>query len=71
MNEPLLQVTDLKQYFPISRGYTVKAVNGVPFCIYPGETYHRPEHHTAVYPHLRKRALSGQRDRRQTGRLHP
>ena len=39
MNEPLLQVTDLKQYFPISRGYTVKAVNGVSFCIYPGETY--------------------------------
>ena len=28
MNEPLLQVTDLKQYFPISRSYTVKAVNG-------------------------------------------
>ena len=39
MNEPLLQVTDLKQYFPISRSYTVKAVNGVSFCIYPGETY--------------------------------
>ena len=39
MNEPLLQVTDLKQYFPISRSYTVKAVNGVSFCIWPGETY--------------------------------
>ena len=39
MNEPLLQVTDLKQFFPISRSYTVKAVNGVSFCIYPGETY--------------------------------
>ena len=39
MNEPLLQVTDLKQYFPISRSYTVKALNGVSFCIYPGETY--------------------------------
>ena len=39
MNEPLLHVTDLKQYFPISRSYTVKAVNGVSFCIYPGETY--------------------------------
>ena len=39
MHEPLLQVTDLKQYFPISRSYTVKAVNGVSFCIYPGETY--------------------------------
>ena len=39
MSEPLLQVTDLKQYFPISRSYTVKAVNGVSFCIWPGETY--------------------------------
>ena len=39
MKEPLLQVTDLKQYFPISRSYTVKAVNGVSFCIWPGETY--------------------------------
>ena len=39
MNEPLLQVTDLKQYFPISRSYTGKALNGVSFCIYPGETY--------------------------------
>ena len=41
MNEkqPLLTVKDLKQYFPISRKYTVKAVNGVSFEIYPGETY--------------------------------
>ena len=39
MNEPLLQVTDLKQYFPISRSYPVQAVHGVSFCIYPGETY--------------------------------
>ena len=39
MKEPLLQVDHLKQYFPISRSYTVKAVNGVSFCIYPGETY--------------------------------
>ena len=37
--EPLLTVEGLKQYFPISRSYTVKAVNGVSFCIYPGETY--------------------------------
>ncbi|MDO5131901.1 MAG: ATP-binding cassette domain-containing protein [Eubacteriales bacterium] len=39
MSEPLLKVENLKQYFPISRRYTVKAVNGVSFEIYPGETY--------------------------------
>ena len=39
MSEPLLKVENLKQYFPISRSYTVKAVNGVSFSIYPGETY--------------------------------
>ena len=39
MSEPLLQVENLKQYFPISRSFTVKAVNGVSFDIYPGETY--------------------------------
>ena len=39
MSEPLLKVENLKQYFPISRSYTVKAVNGVSFNIYPGETY--------------------------------
>lgn len=38
-NEPLLKVDNLKQHFSISRGYTVKAVNGVSFDIYPGETY--------------------------------
>lgn len=37
--QPLLQVENLKQYFPVSRSYTVKAVNGVSFNIYPGETY--------------------------------
>lgn len=37
--EPILIVKDLKQYFPVSRKYTVKAVNGVSFEIYPGETY--------------------------------
>ena len=37
--EPLLQVRNLVQYFPISRTYTVKAVNGVSFNIFPGETY--------------------------------
>ena len=30
---------NLKQHFRISRNYTVKAVNGVSFEIYPGETY--------------------------------
>lgn len=37
--KPLLEVKGLKQYFPISRKYTVKAVDGVDFVIYPGETY--------------------------------
>ena len=39
MSEPLLKVEGLKQDFPVSRSYTVKAVNGVSFEIYPGETY--------------------------------
>ena len=39
MSEPLLKVEGLKQNFPVSRSYTVKAVNGVYFEIYPGETY--------------------------------
>ena len=39
MSEALLQVENLVQHFPISRSYTVKAVNGVSFNIYPGETY--------------------------------
>jgi oligopeptide transport system ATP-binding protein len=37
--KPLLKVKDLKQHFRINRGLTVKAVNGVSFEIYPGETY--------------------------------
>ena len=36
---PLLEVKDLKQYFKINKKYTVKAVDGVSFKIYPGETY--------------------------------
>lgn len=39
MSEPLLKVKNLVQHFPVSRTYTVKAVNGVSFNIYPGETY--------------------------------
>ena len=39
MIEPLLKVKNLRQHFKISRNFTVKAVNGVSFEIYPGETY--------------------------------
>ena len=37
--EPLLKVENLKQHFKVSNSYTVKAVEGVSFEIYPGETY--------------------------------
>lgn len=37
--KPILKVNHLKQYFPVSKKYTVKAVDGVSFEIYPGETY--------------------------------
>ena len=36
---PLLQVKGLKQYFKINPKFTVRAVDGVDFDIYPGETY--------------------------------
>lgn len=36
---PLLEVKGLKQYFKISKKYTTKAVDGIDFVIYPGETY--------------------------------
>ncbi len=39
MSAPLLRVEGLKQYFRINKHFTVKAVNGVDFEIYPGETY--------------------------------
>jgi len=37
--EPLLIVKDLKQHFKMNRNYTVKAVDGISFEIFPGETY--------------------------------
>ncbi len=37
--EPLLVVEGLKQYFPVNKTYTVKAVDDVSFKVYPGETY--------------------------------
>ena len=37
--QPLLKVEKLKQHFKVSSSYTVKAVEGVSFEIYPGETY--------------------------------
>lgn len=37
--EPILRVEGLKQHFAVSRRYTVKAVDGVSFEIYPGEVY--------------------------------
>lgn len=39
MSEALLKVEGLKQHFPVSRRFSVKAVNGVSFEIFPGETY--------------------------------
>ena len=38
-NEVLLEVSHLKQYFKMSRTYTVKAVDDISFKIYKGETY--------------------------------
>ena len=38
-SQPLLHVEGLKQYFRISRTYTTKAVDGISFDIFKGETY--------------------------------
>ena len=38
-DKPLLKVEGLKQYFRINRNYTVKAVDGVSFEVYPGEIF--------------------------------
>ena len=37
--EPLLKVENSSQHFKINKHYTVKAVNGLNFEIYPGETF--------------------------------
>lgn len=37
--KPLLEVKDLKQHFKLGRKFSIKAVDGVSFQIYPGETY--------------------------------
>ena len=37
--EPILKVKGLKQHFVVSSRFTVRAVDGVDFVIYPGETY--------------------------------
>lgn len=37
--EPLLKVENLTQHFKINKNYTVKAVNGLDFEIYSGETF--------------------------------
>ncbi|MCD7882648.1 MAG: ATP-binding cassette domain-containing protein [Lachnospiraceae bacterium] len=37
--KPLLKVSGLKQYFRVSKKFTVRAVDDVSFEIYPGETY--------------------------------
>ena len=39
IKKPLLEVRDLKQHFKLGRKFSVKAVDGVSFRIYPGETY--------------------------------
>lgn len=37
--QPLLKVEHLKQYFKVSKTFTVKAVDDISFEIFPGETY--------------------------------
>lgn len=37
--QPILEVQNLKQYFKVSRKFTVKAVDGISFKIMPGQTY--------------------------------
>ena len=37
-SEPILEIKDLKKYFPLANGKTVKAVDGVSMKMYKGET---------------------------------
>ncbi len=39
IRQPLLRVENLKQHFRVSRHFTTKAVDGISFEIYEGETY--------------------------------
>ena len=37
--KPLLRITNLKQYFPLKRGLSVKANDGITLDIYEGEVF--------------------------------
>lgn len=39
MTEPLISVRNVKKYFDVGKGKTLKAVDGISFDIYPGETF--------------------------------
>jgi len=39
MVEPLISVRNVKKYFDVGKGKTLKAVDGISFDIYPGETF--------------------------------
>lgn len=39
MQEPLISVRNLKKHFEVGKGATLKAVDGISFDIYPGETF--------------------------------
>ncbi|SHE50146.1 ABC transporter ATP-binding protein [Alkalibacter saccharofermentans] len=39
MQEPLISVKNLKKYFDVGKGAVLKAVDGISFDIYPGETF--------------------------------
>lgn len=39
MNKPLLEIVNLKKYFPVSKNETVKAVDDISFYINEGETF--------------------------------
>lgn len=39
MAEPLISVKNVKKYFDVGKGKTLKAVDGISFDIYPGETF--------------------------------